>query len=249
MTAYEKWVSEQTTTNYRFDPNNYATDANGARFTPGMSQPVTTRVNLADALRNTVSRVVTTVSSRTSTGASRSDQAGGGSNKMNFYGAPADINAGRGILGDIGNFIDTSGWSVSQMQNIPAGSFILGGKKAGGGVSVNPAGTTRIAGYDLAGTAGAILQFATGGLFKPQTQQVTPAQQGQVQLPSSMGSTSVISPSTNPAQAIQQASAQPQIGLNGTTTSVLSGLTFDNMIGVFVGIAFISTILGIFKKG
>lgn len=40
---YQKWVGEQTNTNYNFDPKNYQTDSNGARNTPGLSNPITTR--------------------------------------------------------------------------------------------------------------------------------------------------------------------------------------------------------------
>ena len=244
MTAYEKWVSEQTVTNYRFDPNNYQTDANGARYTPGMSQPVTTRTT-ASQVAQAVNQVANTMSSMVSTGTNRSDRTSsqGGGATMNFYGATADINAGRGILGNIGNYIDTTGWSVQQQMSIPQGSFILGGEKAGGGVSVNPAGTTRIAGYDVQGTAGAILQFATGGLFKPQAQ-ATPGSvtsgipsSATVVLPSSTGNTGIISPSLNTSQAIAQGASQA-----GSATA-FSGMTFNNLIAVVAGFMFVGAFM------
>jgi hypothetical protein len=206
-------------------------------------QTITTKTKGDTTNGSTASAVQSSVSA--------DSQNGGGQVSIPVYGATADINAAKGILGGLASYIDTTGWSLSQQAAIPQGSYIVGGEKAGGGVSVNPYGTTRIAGYDVQETASMILKFATGGIMggSKASVPVAPVVKPITVLPSGTGilTGGVTSPSADTLNAISKAGTPT--GINGTNTSVLSGLTFDNLVAVFVGIAFLTTILGLFKRG
>lgn len=194
------------------------------------------------------SQYVTTVSSKKSSVKLSNGGGGGKVGAIPFYGATADINAAKGILGSLGNYIDTTGWSVEQQMSIPAGSYIVGGEKAGGGVSVNPVGTTRIAGYDLTGTASEILRLATGGVFSGSKQVATVPKTVVPNTVVAPSGTQSISPSINPMGLLQGGAAQTQTGINGTNTSVLSGFTFDNAVAVMGAIVFINFFMGLVSR-
>jgi len=94
QTAYQKWVGEQTTTNSRFDPNNYQTDANGVRFTPGYSIPITTRAGFnasTPGIKPTASTGTTpnySTQSNGSTGGGYSASSYGGTNGVSGTSSP-----------------------------------------------------------------------------------------------------------------------------------------------------------------
>ena len=181
-----------------------------------------------------------------------SSSSGGGNSVINVYGAPADLASAKNILGTSNyRYVDTS--SGYNAGSISAGSIIVGGQKAGGGVAedLSSKGVVRLAGYDASDTAAAILSFATSGIYNSDSKKASEVVSQAVKnvaatvkeavIPSSMGN---LSPSTNTAAAI--AAAQTT---GATGSSALSGLTFDNLVGVFVGIAFVSAVMGIFKRG
>ena len=88
QTAYEKWVGDQTVTNYRFDPNNYQKDANGVRYTPGLSVPITTKAGWnPSGVNPTGSGVVNTNTTDKSNGST-----GGGYNTSSYAGGGNSYN-------------------------------------------------------------------------------------------------------------------------------------------------------------
>lgn len=177
---------------------------------------------------------------------------------MDIYGVLTDITSGRNIIGTNGNnFIDVSNYTQAQKDAIPAGSVALGGTAIWGqGANFDSRGVINVAGYTAQDTAKQLISMARGTLPSNTSTQPQPVANSSasysplnamtpsvVSLPSDMGTTTAVSPSQNPAGAI----AAMGSGM-GSGSGALSGLTFDNIIGVFVGLAFITTIMGIFKR-
>ncbi|KJR44860.1 YD repeat protein [Desulfosporosinus sp. I2] len=83
------------------------------------------------------------------------------SGHVNVYGASIDIQNAQKIMGTNSGytFVDTSKVSVNP-SDIRSTDIIVGGEKAGGGVSSNPNGAVRLLGNDAAATAQAISNYS-----------------------------------------------------------------------------------------
>lgn len=173
------------------------------------------------------------VSNLISSAASVASSVAVGVNKLlTVYGSPVDISAAQAEGGSRFNYVNTLGFTSDQIAAIPAGSIIVGGVNSGGGIAqdLSNKGIIRIAGTTSADTAAAFLNFVTMGLYNSPSSQTV--QNSVVTGSPSLGTSSVSTSS----------------GAVSGAGSLLSGLSFDSMITVFVGIAFISAIMGIFKR-
>lgn len=183
-------------------------------------------------------------SSNKQSSGSKSSSKGVNSKMINVYGAPRDLAVAKNILGSGYRFIDTSNFSLEQQKSIEAGAVVLGGTKAGGGVSVENESWVRLAGYDVSETAQKIMQFATGGIVK--SGQAAPVVKQQQPLPSS---SQFVSPSLNPSGAIQQAGQVAGSGSDITGVgSFMSGMNLDKLVGVFVGLMFVNAVFSLVAR-